>query len=455
MEGALRLLASGEALEQMLQVCEQDMDATDEAVSDLKGVGLSSGKRKREEELDDQPVRHSLWEQGSLEACNERLFGYLDREVEALQQRKAVYDEERRLSEGSDSCWSGAYSDSDSAAELEVNTEPIALEGAVVAVIQGGEGEGAAGEQAGKRKRRHKLAQQPVRHSLWEQDSLEAQNEVLAGLLEGEVRALKQRKADYDEARRQSDGSDSCWSGADSDSDSAAELEVVSEPPALEGAAAEQGEVEPLRPRGLAPKRLRDRTIEQDGRGKQQQKRKGSGKEGAGKKQQGDGKWSMPGFRVDPGGAELVAGRYTVKAVQSQVSLQGAAGRETWLGVDLLRGGGRTKFTGWMHSGELQRRAAGDADWLARLRGRGREGWSVEDHSWVGSGGPAVTGHGLRGAVVGWYLPVLVVDEEQMKRVGGVRVVVLMKRVAVGRTAGGVEQAVGIRVQARMVHSTR
>ena len=64
-----------------------------------------------------------------------------------------------------------------------------------------------------------------------------------------------------------------------------------------------------------------------------------------------------------------------------------------------------------MHSGELQRRAAGDADWLARLRGRAREGWGVEDHSWVCSGGPAVTGHGLRGAVVGWYLPVLVVDE--------------------------------------------
>ena len=97
-----------------------------------------------------------------------------------------------------------------------------------------------------------------------------------------------------------------------------------------------------------------------------------------------------------------------------------------------------------MQSGELQRRAAGDADWLARLRGKGREGWSVEDHSWVCSEGPAVTGHGLRGAVVGWYLPVLVVDEEQMKS-GGVRVVVLMKRVAVGRTAGGVEQAVGIR----------
>ena len=91
----------------------------------------------------------------------------------------------------------------------------------------------------------------------------------------------------------------------------------------------EQGEVGPLRPRGLAPKRLRDKTVEQDGRDKQQQKRKGSGRGGAGKKQQSDGKWSMPGFRVDPGGAELVAGRYTVKAVQSQVSLQGDAGRET------------------------------------------------------------------------------------------------------------------------------
>ena len=86
------------------------------------------------------------------------------------------------------------------AAEIEVGAEPIALEGAVVAIIQGGEGESVIVEQAGKRKRRHKLAQQPVRHSLWEQDSLEAQNEVLAGHLEGEVRALKQRKAVYDEA---------------------------------------------------------------------------------------------------------------------------------------------------------------------------------------------------------------------------------------------------------------
>ena len=39
----------------------------------------------------------------------------------------------------------------------------------------------------------------------------------------------------------------------------------------------------------------------------------------------------------------------------------------------------------------------------------------------------------------------LVADEDQMEKKGGVRVVVLMKRVAIGRTAGGVEQAVGVR----------
>ena len=42
---------------------------------------------------------------------------------------------------------------------------------------------------------------------------------------------------------------------------------------------------------------------------------------------------------MDPGGAVLVAGRYTVKAVQSQVTLQGNAGREIWLGVDLYTEG--------------------------------------------------------------------------------------------------------------------
>ena len=48
---------------------------------------------------------------------------------------------------------------------------------------------------------------------------------------------------------------------------------------------------------------------------------------------------------------------------------------------------------------------------------------------------PTVTGHGLRGAVVGWYLPVLVVDEKMLSR-DGVRVVML-RRVAVSKAAGG------------------
>ena len=102
-----------------------------------------------------------------------------------------MYDGERRLSEGSDSCWSNASNDSNSAAEIEVDIEPNAPEGDVMAVIQRGEEESAAVEQACKRKRRNELAQQPVRHSPWEHDSLEALNGVLSGHLEGEVRALK------------------------------------------------------------------------------------------------------------------------------------------------------------------------------------------------------------------------------------------------------------------------
>jgi hypothetical protein len=66
-EGALRLLASGETLEQMLQVCEQDMEAADGAVAEIRGAVLG-GKRRPEKELGGQPVRHSLWEQGTLEA---------------------------------------------------------------------------------------------------------------------------------------------------------------------------------------------------------------------------------------------------------------------------------------------------------------------------------------------------------------------------------------------------
>ena len=78
--------------------------------------------------------------------------------------------------------------------------------------------------------------------------------------------------------------------------------------------------------------------------------------------------------------------------------------------VDLLRGRGGAKITGWIQSCELKRRAAGNDGWLARLRGKGREGWGVEGHSWTDSGSPTTTRHGLRGAVVEWYLPMLVED---------------------------------------------
>ena len=62
----------------------------------------------------------------------------------------------------------------------------------------------------------------------------------------------------------------------------------------------------------------------------------------------------MPGFSVGLGGGVLVVGRYTVGAVQSHMILQGPAGREIWLAVDLRRGKGGGKVTGWMQSSELQ-----------------------------------------------------------------------------------------------------
>ena len=40
--------ASGEALEQVLQECEQDMSATNEALSDIRRVGALAGKWKME-----------------------------------------------------------------------------------------------------------------------------------------------------------------------------------------------------------------------------------------------------------------------------------------------------------------------------------------------------------------------------------------------------------------------
>ena len=120
----------------------------------------------------------------------------------------------------------------------------------------------------------------------------------------------------------------------------------------------------------------------------------------------GSWKWS--------GGGRQLCGE-AVRAVQTQ----GGAAGSSWEG-DMVGGRssqGRSSYhrlgASWMQSGELKRGVAGGGDWLtiARLRREGREGWSVEEHIWVCSEGPAMTWHGLRGAVAGWYLPVLVVDE--------------------------------------------
>ena len=66
--------------------------------------------------------------------------------MEALQQRKAQYDEARRLSDGSDPCWSYSGSDTGSESGLEGGTGALPLGGAAKEVLQGGEVEGAAGE---------------------------------------------------------------------------------------------------------------------------------------------------------------------------------------------------------------------------------------------------------------------------------------------------------------------
>ena len=141
----------------------------------------------------------------------------------------------------------------------------------------------------------------PVHHKAWEAERLRALNEVLSVELQPEELLLEAVEAPW----REESGEES----------SGGEMEVGSS----------------LQPGGLAPKRMRDVTSGQ----KTGSRRQG----GAGGKKQGNGKWSMPGFSADPGGTVLVAGRYIVKAVQSQVILQGPAGREIWLGVDLRRGG--------------------------------------------------------------------------------------------------------------------
>ena len=193
--GTEELEAPGMEWEQVMQVWEQDVSATDEALSDLRGAGELAGKRKRGDKLAHLPVRNSLWEQDSLEAYNEVLLGCLDSEVGALRQRKAEYVEARRLSEGSDSCWSDSDSGSGSEVVLEASIEPLALDGGVVVITQGGEVEGAAVEPSatedGEAQASLAPVLAPVVHQMWEASMVRAYNEVLGGELQPEVELLQ------------------------------------------------------------------------------------------------------------------------------------------------------------------------------------------------------------------------------------------------------------------------
>ena len=120
-----------------------------------------------------------------------------------------------------------------------------------------------------------------------------------------------------------------------------------------------------------------------------------------------------------------------VKTIQTQVVLRtgGAGGRQ------LLQ-------TGYMVVSELQNSSGWQVVVIGwQVEWRVECGGVVEEYSWAGSGGPAGTGHGMGGAVVGLCLPVMIVDEEIQEKhnTSSVRVVVQMpvRRVATGKTGRG------------------
>ena len=206
----MRLLTTWEALEQMLQVCERDMAETDEAVSGLKGEGLLSGKRKRGKELAHQAVMHSLGEQVPLGTGHYARQGRTGSEgtrqwwsVEAGLVRAGDVAQCPVPTGGEGGNGEGLTRDKvGGAAPGEGAVESAGVEGATTARLEPPEealeqvlqecehdkvetdealSDIMMGVLAGKKKRGEELAHQHVRHSLWEQDSLEAYNELLFG----------------------------------------------------------------------------------------------------------------------------------------------------------------------------------------------------------------------------------------------------------------------------------
>ena len=147
---------------------------------------------------------------------------------------------------------------------------------------------------------------------------------------------MKQRKADYDEARRLSDGSDSCWSDSDGDSGNETAPELDIGPPTLEGAGAMTAQEGDLMGEGLGSLQYQDRPAavhrkrvqreEQAGGTKRRGGLRGAGQAGGKKRRQGQGtaaqrqavgRWHLEGFCTSPGGTRPVAGKYAVGAVES------------------------------------------------------------------------------------------------------------------------------------------
>ena len=160
---------------------------------------------------------------------------------------------------------------------------------------------------------------------------------------------------------------------------------------------------------------------------------------GAGRWRRSDavGKWHMEGFREDPESDILVQGDYAVGTVRVQEQEEGLPAEEGWLGVRLKKEG--VDVLGWMQAGELREKVVGRERWVRRLRGKGDEGWDTAGCRWASKSGSLQAdrevgkdrGSGKVGGVVGWYLPVQVMEEKFSK--AGVRVCMQMRRVAFGK----------------------
>jgi hypothetical protein len=222
------------------------------------------------------------------------------------------------------------------------------------------------------------------------------------------LRALRRRKAEYDEARRLSDGSDSCWSDPDGDSDNESTPELDIGPPAPEeaevGAVVVGEEVATLQHQDSAAEhRKRVQREEQIGGVKRRGGQGGAGQAGGKKRRQRQrrasqkqtgGKWHLEGFSTSPGGTKPVDGSYAVGVVESQVWVQGTTDREAWLGVKLV-----PREQGECHRVDIQRKAAETGGWKQQVAGQAER----ERQGRVDDTGSQMGGKQWGGSCNGWH----------------------------------------------------